>query len=183
MTMASREDWEPAVAALHEAVDTGRDVVDVDLLGNLGNAALNLGDDQAARHYYTVMLSSSRESGAGMAVVYALQRLAFTQLLAGRWTDLRASAEEALTLSHSVGQRALAATPLAWLTLLAALQGRADYDQLLQRSRRRGRQPPAGHPHRSHPRPDPVGDGDTRRSRRPAGRRRSITSVGCGCRP
>ena len=39
--------------------------------------------------------------------------------------------EEALALGASMGQRALTAPPLAWLTLLAALQGRDDYDSLL----------------------------------------------------
>ena len=62
---------------------------------------------------------------------YALQRLAFSQLLAGQWTDLRASADEALALSRSIGQSAMTAAPMAWLALLAALQGRADYEILL----------------------------------------------------
>ncbi len=66
-----------------------------------------------------------------MSVIYALQRLAFGQLLAGRWTDLRASADEILALSRSVGQSGMTAAPLAWLALLAALQGRADYDAAL----------------------------------------------------
>ena len=44
---------------------------------------------------------------------------------------MRSSAEEALALGTSLGQTALTAPPLAWLTLLAALQGRDDYDTLL----------------------------------------------------
>jgi DNA-binding CsgD family transcriptional regulator len=119
------------VAALGAALATGEQVDDLDLLGNLGNAALHLGDDAAARRFYTAMLTTAQDRGAGMWVVYALQRLAFPQYLAGRWTELRASAEEALALSRSVGQQALAAAPLAWLTLLAALQGRDDYERLL----------------------------------------------------
>lgn len=66
-----------------------------------------------------------------MAVVYALQRLCFGQLVAGDWAAVRASAEEALALGTSMGQRALTAPPLAWLTLLASLQGRDDYEDLL----------------------------------------------------
>ncbi|MEP6815565.1 MAG: AAA family ATPase, partial [Marmoricola sp.] len=131
LTLAGNNDVRAAVAALDQAVETGKAVEDLDVLGNLGNTALNLGRDEAARRSYSVMLSSARERGAGMMVVYALQRLAFTQLLAGQWTQLRASAEEALTLSRSVGQKAMTAPSLAWLTLLAALQGRADYDGLL----------------------------------------------------
>lgn len=129
--LASEGDLAAARNALDEALHTGRGVTDMDLLGNLGNAALHLGDDLAARRFYTVMLSASREAGAGMAVVYALQRLPFAQLVAGEWAQVRASAEEALTLSRSVGARGLTAAPLAWLTLLAALQGRSDYDVVL----------------------------------------------------
>jgi len=109
----------------------GREVEDLDLLGNLGNAALNVGDDEAARRYYTRMLTSARVRGAGMSAVYALQRLAFPQLLAGQWTALRSSAGEALTLVHSVGQPTLTAAPLACLTQLAALQGTVGYEDLL----------------------------------------------------
>jgi DNA-binding CsgD family transcriptional regulator len=36
-----------------------------------------------------------------------------------------------MSLAHSVGQPAQTGTPLAWLTMLAALQGRDDYDELL----------------------------------------------------
>ena len=50
------------------------------------------------------------------------------------------------------------APPLAWLTLLAALQGRDDYDTRLRAWTRSG--PPTGHPDRPRPRPDPVGQGD-----------------------
>jgi DNA-binding CsgD family transcriptional regulator len=131
MTAADEGDWDGALESLRHALVAGRDVSDVDLLGNLGNAALNLGDDQASSRFYTRMLSSARAAGAGMSVVYALQRLAFPQFLAGRWAELRASAEEALSLSRSVGQPRMTAAPLAWLTLLAALEGRAEYDALL----------------------------------------------------
>ncbi|MDX6325482.1 MAG: hypothetical protein QOK15_1836, partial [Nocardioidaceae bacterium] len=131
MTRVADGDWSAARAALDEALLAGSDVTDVDLLGNLGNAALHLGDDEAAGRFYGVMLSTARETGAGMSVIYALQRLAFPQLVAGQWGEVRAAAEEALSLGRSVGQPALTATPLAWLTLLAALQGRPEYEALL----------------------------------------------------
>ena len=54
------------------------------MLGNLGNAALQLGDDDAQQHFYTLALSRAREAGAVMAVLYALQRLCFGHLVAGR---------------------------------------------------------------------------------------------------
>ena len=79
------------------------------------------------------MVAGARDAGAGMLVLYALPRLGFTQIVTGQWTALRSTAEEALSLSVSAGQRPLGAVPLGWLTLLAALQGRpaAEYDALL----------------------------------------------------
>jgi DNA-binding CsgD family transcriptional regulator len=131
MTMAGDSEWGDAVAALRPALALGGDVEDLDLLGNLGNAAMSLGDDEASRRFYARMLIIARVRGAGMLAVYALQRLAFPQLLSGQWTALRSSAGEALALARSVGQTTLTAAPLAWLTLLAALQGAADYENLL----------------------------------------------------
>ncbi len=131
MTRADEGDWVSAVAALDLALVTGEELTDLDVLGNLGNAALQLGDEVAQQRFYTVALSRSREAGAAMGVVYALQRLCFGYLVAGDWAAVRSSAEEALALGTSMGQRALTAPPLAWLTLLAALQGRDDYDTLL----------------------------------------------------
>ena len=131
MTLAGNGAWGDAVAALRPALAIGHEVEDLDLLGNLGNAALNLGDDEASLRFYTQMLTNARVRGAGMSAVYALQRLAFPQLLVGQWRALRSSADEALTLARGVGQQALTVAPLAWLTLLAALQGTTDYENLL----------------------------------------------------
>ena len=121
--------------AMHLAVDGGPDsdgpVTDLDLLGNLGNAALHLGDDDAHRRCYALMLSTARENSDGMAVLYALQRLTFGLYVSGRWAALRSASEEAVALAHGVGQRALTTAPLAWLTLLSALEGRPDFDERL----------------------------------------------------
>jgi DNA-binding CsgD family transcriptional regulator len=131
LTASAEGDWAQAVATLERALQAGRQVDDLDVLGNLGNTALNLGDDEATRFCYATMVSSARESGAGMVVIYGLERLAFAQLLAGQWAALRSSVDEALTLARSVGQPTLTAAPLAWLTLLAALAGTDDYDHHL----------------------------------------------------
>jgi DNA-binding CsgD family transcriptional regulator len=131
MTLAADGRWQQAVDALRLGLAAGPGVLDADVLGNLGNAALQLGDDHAHLRSFTTMLTSARETGAVMLVLYALQRLAFTQLLGGHWEAVRTTAEEALALARSAGPRALMAPPLAWLTLLAALQGRAEYEQLL----------------------------------------------------
>jgi DNA-binding CsgD family transcriptional regulator len=124
-------DWARAVTSLERALEAGREVQDLDVMGNLGNAALNLGHDDGARFFYSAMVSTARQLGAGMVVVYGLERLAFAQLTAGAWAGVRSSAEEALTLARSVGQSTLTAAPLAWLSLLAALSGDAAYDHHL----------------------------------------------------
>ena len=117
--------------ALRRAVESGPGTLDSDVVSNLGNAALHLGDDETHRQYFGAMLAEARQSGAGFLVLYGLHRLAFTQLLGGDWAAVRAGAEEAVALSHAVGERGLAASPTAWLTLLAALQGTSDYDDRL----------------------------------------------------
>jgi DNA-binding CsgD family transcriptional regulator len=133
MTQVADGDWSSAVAALDRALEIGERVDDRDVLWNLANAALQLGDDQAQQRFYGYALSRAREAGAVTAVVYCLQRLCFGSYLAGDLVAVRSSAEEALALSSSIGQPAMAAQPLAWLALLAALQERADYDQHLDR--------------------------------------------------
>jgi DNA-binding CsgD family transcriptional regulator len=129
--LTATDSWGGALKQLQEALATGRDIDDLDLLGNLGNAALNLGDDEAAGRFYSAMLFRARERGSGTFVVYALQRLAFTQLLAGEWSGVAGSASEALALARTMAQPALGAAPLAWLTLLAALRGEDEYEHHL----------------------------------------------------
>ncbi len=130
LTRAAEADWTAATEALDKAFQVGDAVTDLDVLANLGNAALQLGDVESQQHFYTLVLSRAREAGAVMAVVYALQRLCFGHLVTGDWGAVRRCAEEALALGRGVGPRALTAPSLAWLTLLAALQGRDDFDSL-----------------------------------------------------
>ena len=143
LTRAAAHDWAPALTSLRDALNVGADIGDLDLLSHLGNTALHLGDDEAHHRCFTAMAAGARDAGAGMLVLYALPRLGFTQVVTGRWAALRGSAEEALSLSASTGQPALAAAPLGWVTVLAALQGAptADYDQLLTDLDTAARQP------------------------------------------
>jgi DNA-binding CsgD family transcriptional regulator len=136
LTSAAAQDWTPALASLRDALEVGTQdpvIADLDLLSHLGNTALHLGDDDAHHRCFTAMAAGARDAGAGMLVLYALPRLGFTQVVTGRWTALRGSADESLSLSASTGQPALSAAPRGWLAVLAALQGapRADYDLLL----------------------------------------------------
>jgi DNA-binding CsgD family transcriptional regulator len=142
LTASAAQDWARATAILDQALETGRQVQDLDVMGNLGNASLHLGHDEGARDYYSAMVSAARELGSGMFVIYGLERLAFAQLPGASWTALRSSADEALTLARSVGQTTLTAAPLAWLALLAALTGSDDYDHHLADAERTA----AGHP-------------------------------------
>lgn len=98
MTDAARGDLAAAVASLEAALDLAAHLEDLDVVANLGNAALHLGHDDAHRRTFTAMLSAARDGDAGMLVLYALPRLAFTQLLAGQWTAAGSSAAEALSL-------------------------------------------------------------------------------------
>ncbi len=132
MTLTTEEDWSGAVAALDSALSSGEEVDDIAVLGNLGNAALQLGDDAAQQHFYTRALSRARDRGDVTSVVYALQRLCFGHLVGGDLAAVRINAEEALALGQSIGERAMTAPPMAWLTLLAALQDRDDYDGRLR---------------------------------------------------
>jgi DNA-binding CsgD family transcriptional regulator len=132
LTATGDQDWGRATRTLEQALDAGREVDDLDVMGNLGNTALHLGHDEGARSYYSAMVSMARESGAGMVVIYALQRLAFAQLPAGSWAAMRGSADEALTLARSVGQPSLTAAPLGALALLAALTGADAFDDHLR---------------------------------------------------
>jgi DNA-binding CsgD family transcriptional regulator len=125
-------DWDGAITALRTALRGGMAAEDRDVWANLGNMALHLGDDAAHRSFFTHMLAAARTDGAVMEVLYALHRLCFSQYAAGDWSAVRRSADEAVSLARSIGQPAQTATPLAWLTLLAALQGRDDYDDLLE---------------------------------------------------
>ena len=138
------QDWGGAVTALRTALGSGMAADDRDVWANLGNMALHLGDDAAHRSFFTHMLAAARTDGAVMEVLYALHRLCFSQYAAGDWSAVRRSADEAVSLARSIGQPAQTGTPLAWLTLLAALQGRDDYDHLLERGRRAPRRPSAG---------------------------------------
>lgn len=123
LTACGDSDWPRVFPALERALDAGRQIDDLDVLANLGNTALHVGHDEGARFCYSAMESAAREAGAGMVVVYALERLIFAELPTGRWTGVRSCADEALMLARSVGQPTLTAAPLAALALLAALTG------------------------------------------------------------
>ena len=99
---------------------------DVDLLSNLGIAAMHLGEDAVVLDRYGRLVVQARESGALVLVLYALTRRATSEISIGEWAAAAAGSAEALDLARGTGQAALARLPLAWLTLLAALGGNHD---------------------------------------------------------
>jgi len=110
---------EPFRRALAECGSTE----DVDLLSNLGLAAMYLGDHAHVLSEFGRLATHGRESGAPVLVLYALTRRALAEVAVGDWTAAAADSVEALELARGTGQAALAGLPLAWLALLAALRG------------------------------------------------------------
>ena len=131
MTCTADGDLRGATEALTAAATVGSEVDDREVLWNIGNSALHLGDDGVQEQYYSLALSRAREAGAVTSVVYALQRLCFSQFVAGDVVAVRASAQEAFALGDALRQPAMTTPPLAWLLLLAAVQGSEEYDDLL----------------------------------------------------
>lgn len=115
---------------------------DVDLLANLGLAAIHLGDDTVVHRNLAWLRDYGRESAAVSVVVFSQARLPIADVPAGRWDAASASAAEALELARSAGLLSMTALPLAWQVLLAALRGSQDgADALEELERLRARQP------------------------------------------
>ena len=92
-------------SALEQALDAGAEVDDLDLMGNLGNTALHLGDDEELAS--TTGHGGRRPRRRGRHGRPLRPRTAHVHPARRRpWTALRSSAEEALTLGRSVGQSA-----------------------------------------------------------------------------
>jgi DNA-binding CsgD family transcriptional regulator len=99
---------------------------DIDLVPNLGLAALYIGEDNVALGAYGRFIANAREVGAPVTILYGLARRAPAEIATGDWATATASAAEASDLAGAAGQDALGSLPLAWLTLLAALRGDQD---------------------------------------------------------
>ena len=183
MTQASAHDWAAGLASLRAALDAGADVDDLDVLGNLGNAALHLGDDEAHRRCFTAMVADARDAGAGMLVLYALPRLGFAQL-AHRPVDRAAQRRRGSALAQRQRRAAAARRGPARLADAARRPPRP--------TRRRLRRScladldaaaghPLGHPGRPRPRPHALGQGHPRRPRRRHPGRAAPPRPACGC--
>jgi DNA-binding CsgD family transcriptional regulator len=125
-TLLLKDDGPGAAAVLREAVRLAETLGEPDLLGHAEHAAVAIGDDAAAYRLNTRLVATARATGAVGSVVFALQRLAFAEILTGRWPAGAGSAAEALRLARETGQPELCAVSLGWLTVLAALRGEED---------------------------------------------------------
>ena len=96
---------------------------DVDLVPNLGLAALYIGDDTVALDAYGRFIAHVRQAGAPVTILYGLARRAAAEIATGDWPSAAAGSAEAWDLARTTGQDSLGSLPVAWLTLLAALRG------------------------------------------------------------
>jgi DNA-binding CsgD family transcriptional regulator len=113
---------------------------DVDLVPNLGLAALYIGDDTVALDAYGRFIAHAREAGAPATILYGLARRTAAEIATGDWPTATASSAEAWDLARATGQDPLGSLPLAWLTLLAALRGdHGEFSQNLTESERPSR--------------------------------------------
>jgi DNA-binding NarL/FixJ family response regulator len=99
---------------------------DVDLVPNLGLAALYIGEDSVALDQYSRFIAQAREAGAPFTILYGLARRAAAEIATGDWAAAAADSAEAQDLARATGQDSLGSLPLAWLTLLSALRGDQD---------------------------------------------------------
>ncbi|MCO1659015.1 LuxR family transcriptional regulator [Pseudonocardia humida] len=116
---------DPAAAAapLTRALALAHDLAEPGVLLAAGRAAMYLGDDAAAHRFSAATVHRARESGEVGAVPIAGQRLALSELFAGRWAAGEATATEALRLAHDTGQEELMPLAHDWIALHAALRG------------------------------------------------------------
>ena len=143
--------------ALDGALATGAEVDDLDVLGNLGNAALQLGDDQAQQRFYSLALSRARDAGAGdggrLRAPTTVLRLPRRRGL-GRRAQRRRGGTGA-GREHGTARADRSPAGLAGLARGAPGPGRLR--RPARRSRGGRRRPPPRHPDRPGARPDPVG--------------------------
>ena len=183
MTWAGQGEWAAAVTALDGALRTGEEVADLDVLGNLGNAALQLGDDEAQQrclHPDAVAGPGGRWRDDGrLRPAAAVLRLPGRRRL-GRGPPQRRRSTRA---RHQPGSAPADRAPAG---LADASRGPAGQGRLRRPPGRprggRGR-PPAGHPDRRGARPHPVGRGVRTRQRPPTGSAPCTISPSCGSRP
>ena len=126
MHLLSQGELARAAPILRNAIDASARVDSTDFLTNVGIAALQLGDDDAAIFWHDKQLDAARASSSPLAIVHALTRRAIAQLVRGDWSDLAGSCAEALDLARLADSPNQQAFPMALLLVPAAYRGESD---------------------------------------------------------
>jgi DNA-binding CsgD family transcriptional regulator len=116
-------DLRPGLDLLAETIARAERLDEPMVLISAGHHAFYVGDDAAAYRINARIVARARATGDVANVLFALPRLVQAELVLGRWTAAAAGAAESVRLARETGQLALAAPPLTWLALLAALRG------------------------------------------------------------
>lgn len=120
-------DENDSMRTIRDAIATARDEHDdVDLLLAAGRAALYVGDDEAAERFNGRIVARARSIGSIGCLAIGGTRLAFAEILRGKWNSALATAEETSRLAEDTGQEELAAHAFVWRGLVAALRGEED---------------------------------------------------------
>ena len=112
------------VGWLRTTVSLAEAIGDEEMLVLAGRATIGI-EDAAAYRLLSSVVSRQRARGAISELLPPLTRLALAEILTGRWGSAHTTAHEALQLSRATGHHELSAFPLAWLALLAGVQGHA----------------------------------------------------------
>jgi DNA-binding CsgD family transcriptional regulator len=126
MRRLARGDLVQAVPFLREAIAAEAPVYSTDFLTNVGIAALQLGDDEAALYWHDKQLDAARAASSPLAIIHALTRRAIAQLVRGDWRDLEVSCAEALELASLVDGANQRAFPQALMLVPAAYRREPD---------------------------------------------------------
>jgi DNA-binding CsgD family transcriptional regulator len=116
-------EWDSGASQLRSVVDAGATAATPVALLRAGRAAFYLGDEDAARSLHARAVDASRRLRSVGALPLALDRLAFSDFLAGRLNDAAIAAHEGERLAAQIGQYETRAHHLVTLTLVAAWRG------------------------------------------------------------
>jgi DNA-binding CsgD family transcriptional regulator len=123
---ALSQGWDAAADRLRRVVDAGAGADEPTELLRAGRAALYLGDEVAARDLHARAVHRVRLLGAVSQLPTALDRLAFSDALAGRLADAAVGSDEGLRLADQMGGHEARAHHLVILALVAAWRGDED---------------------------------------------------------
>jgi DNA-binding CsgD family transcriptional regulator len=114
------------VPLLREAIALAEEFGDPSRLVRAGVAATYVGDDAAARMYWTRAAREARTRGAVGSLSFALEFVAIAEATAGQYAEAFADASEGLRLAREVGLERSAAMHLATAAAVRAVQGREE---------------------------------------------------------